>query len=199
MSASRPAPIRSAEAASEAAADARPCCLLGSSAYDQALEKLSVLLALQTASSPPGTPAASTPGPPNPPKRGRPPKNAVASRSSSISRASAPPPPPPAQPSLPPNHPANFPPVPSFHTQPLWKRDPKERKAELAAQLPLTAGRRVAFKVPVKPTGGSKADKGADAGAADEWILAIVRKIIGQDLGRCACPGRRHPDVRFHD
>lgn len=66
---------------------------------------------------------------------------------------------------------------------PLAKRDPKERKLELAGQLPLTAGRRVAFRIPVKPTGGA-ASKANELPPDDDWILAIVRKNIGQDIGR---------------
>lgn len=150
---------------------------LTSRAYDAALENISVLLALQQASSPPSMPSGSTPNaPPGKARLGRPPKNAAPSRSSSVSRASAPPPP--AAP-LVPGHPSEYPPIPSYHTIPLQDRNPKERKMELAAQLPLAPGRRVVFRVPSKPTGGSKSEP-----ASDDWILAVIHKSLGQDSSR---------------
>lgn len=78
-------------------------------------------------------------------------------------------PPSPSGPAAAPPAPPSFVPIPSFHLQPLAKRHNRERKAELAGQLPLAMGRRIAFRVKSK----------------DEWILAIVRKNNANDVNRC--------------
>lgn len=59
----------------------------------------------------------------------------------------------------------------------------RERKEILMAQLPLKAGRPVAFKPPGKPSGGkgSKMD-----GTGTDWIEARVVRTIGQDKNKYA-------------
>jgi hypothetical protein len=80
-------------------------------------------------------------------------------------------------------------PIPSFHIQPLDRRKTKQIKAELNGQLPLTPGRRVAFRLLQKTaeratrTGGKRAQTTATT-VNDEWILAVVRRQIGSDVSK---------------
>lgn len=71
----------------------------------------------------------------------------------------------------------------------------KARREVLQGQLPLTPGRKVAFRQPSKAkatTGGAAAISGPTQAPADEegetWIMAIVKECINNDRNRCAPP-----------
>jgi len=60
-----------------------------------------------------------------------------------------------------------------------YSRDPKARREALGPQLPLLAGRKVAFHPPAGKTG-----EGASTDVDDTWILAVVVECINQDKNR---------------
>ncbi|CDZ98577.1 phosphoprotein phosphatase [Phaffia rhodozyma] len=74
--------------------------------------------------------------------------------------------------------------IPASHPVPFSKRDSRERKQTYAAQLPLTPGRRVAFKMHQKPAGVSAADRTDEPDEGEGWILAVVKRCLHQDTNR---------------
>ncbi|KAF4577175.1 SAGA-associated factor 29 [Pleurotus pulmonarius] len=128
-------------------------------AIEEAIERLSVLIALRQA---PET---------LPPEKRKRPRGtspaALGSQATSLSNGRGPSITLPPRNSVGPNQPIPF------------SRDPKARREALAAQLPLQEGRKVAFHPSAGKTGGVAAD-------ADEntWILAVVTKCINADKNR---------------
>ncbi|KAG9315887.1 hypothetical protein JVU11DRAFT_3536 [Chiua virens] len=61
-----------------------------------------------------------------------------------------------------------------------FSREPKARREALAKQLPLQEGRRVAFH----PPGGKTADGSTVDVDENTWILAVITKCINQDRNR---------------
>jgi len=143
---------------------------------DDAMEHLSVLIALRKASE-------LTP----PEKRNKRP------RASSPSRGSTP-----GTPSLGSNK-ITLPKRDGTMSYIPFSRDPKARREALADQLPLQEGRKVAFHTPA-----SKTSDGASADVDENtWILAVVVECINQDKNRYVVqdvepqengqPGQKYP------
>ncbi|EIW80967.1 hypothetical protein CONPUDRAFT_137092 [Coniophora puteana RWD-64-598 SS2] len=125
----------------------------------EAIEQISVLIALRKASEDFPEKRNKRPRPSSPPARGGTPQpgNGRASLHSNSTRGSVGP-----TPAIP------------------FSREPKARREALAKQLPLQEGRKVAFH----PPSGKTADGTNTDGDENTWILAVITKCINQDKNR---------------
>ncbi|KZT19479.1 hypothetical protein NEOLEDRAFT_1159066 [Neolentinus lepideus HHB14362 ss-1] len=133
-------------------------------AIDDAIERLSILMALRNATEKPSALVEKRAKRP----RGHSPMAAPVPSTPSVSRG--------VSITLPARSSAGpAPPIP-------FSRDPKARREALAKQLPLQEGRKVAFHPP--PHSGKPGEPPAAETDENAWILAVVTKCINQDKNR---------------